>query len=50
MREEKGEQPVKREKTPLLLHKPEIMFSSFFLISCLTNKLSAYMMNLNLFF
>jgi hypothetical protein len=37
MREEKGEHPAKREKMPLLLQKPEIMFSSFFLISCSTN-------------
>jgi hypothetical protein len=37
MREERGGQLAKREKTPLLLHKPEIMFSSFFLISCSTN-------------
>jgi hypothetical protein len=29
MREEKGEQSGKREKTPLLLHKLEIMFSFF---------------------
>jgi hypothetical protein len=37
MREEKGGQPAKREKTPFLLHKPEIMLSSFFLINCSTN-------------
>jgi hypothetical protein len=37
MREEKeGSQPNEK-KMPLLLHKPEIMFSSFFLISCSTN-------------
>jgi len=33
---EKGKErgPAKREKMPLSLEKPKIMFSSFFLINC----------------
>jgi len=36
MREEKGGSQPRKEKHPLLLHKPEIMHSSF-LIGCSTN-------------
>jgi len=37
MREEKGGQPAKKRKTPPSPKKPEIMHSSFFLISYSTN-------------
>jgi hypothetical protein len=36
-KENGGGQPAKRKKPPLSSKKPEIMFSSFFLINCLVD-------------